>query len=100
MTVLVPILGDQLSFDLSSLAMVSQQDAIVLMMEVSDETTYVRHHKQKLVYIISAMRHHAQALRRRAGGSITCASTIRTTPAVSPAKLPALSSGTALTRFL
>jgi deoxyribodipyrimidine photolyase-related protein len=63
MTVLVPVLGDQLSFDLSALAMVSQQDAIVLMMEVSDETTYVRHHKQKLVYIISAMRHHAQALR-------------------------------------
>ncbi|WP_206239960.1 cryptochrome/photolyase family protein [Novosphingobium terrae] len=62
MTVLVPVLGDQLSLDLSSLAAVSQREAVVLMMEVSEETTYVRHHKQKLVYILSAMRHHARAL--------------------------------------
>ena len=33
------------------------------MMEVADETTYVRHHKQKIAYILSAMRHHAEALR-------------------------------------
>lgn len=62
MTVLIPVLGDQLSFGLSSLAAVLKHDAIVLMMEVAEETGYVRHHKQKLVYILSAMRHHAQAL--------------------------------------
>ncbi len=33
------------------------------MMEVADETGYVRHHKAKLAYIMSAMRHHAEALR-------------------------------------
>ncbi len=33
------------------------------MMEVTDETTYVRHHKRKIAFILSAMRHHAQALR-------------------------------------
>ncbi|WCM26751.1 cryptochrome/photolyase family protein [Sphingomonas sp. QA11] len=63
MTILIPVFGDQLSLDLSSLADMDQADSIVLMMEVADETTYVRHHKQKLVYILSAMRHHAEALR-------------------------------------
>jgi deoxyribodipyrimidine photolyase-related protein len=33
------------------------------MMEVADETTYVRHHKRKIAFILSAMRHHALALR-------------------------------------
>ncbi|WBH17861.1 cryptochrome/photolyase family protein [Sphingomonas radiodurans] len=63
MTILIPVLGDQLSFDLSSLNGVDPADAVILMMEVADETTYVRHHKTKLVYILSAMRHHAEALR-------------------------------------
>jgi deoxyribodipyrimidine photolyase-related protein len=62
MTVLIPILGDQLSLGLSSLDGADPADTVVLMMEVADETTYVRHHKQKLVYILSAMRHHAAAL--------------------------------------
>jgi len=34
------------------------------MMEVADETTYVRHHKRKIAFILSAMRHHAEALRQ------------------------------------
>lgn len=63
MTTLIPVLGDQLSPDLSSLANSDPADSVVLMMEVGDETTYVRHHKTKLVYILSAMRHHADALR-------------------------------------
>ena len=33
------------------------------MMEVTDETTYVRHHKAKIVLILSAMRHFAAELR-------------------------------------
>ena len=63
MTTLIPVLGDQLSFDLSSLAGGDLADSIILMMEVADETTYVRHHKRKIAYILSAMRHHAEALR-------------------------------------
>ena len=62
-TTLVPILGDQLTPTLSAIDGVDPADTVVLMMEVADETTYVRHHKTKLVYILSAMRHHAQALR-------------------------------------
>ncbi|WP_226632079.1 cryptochrome/photolyase family protein [Novosphingobium profundi] len=62
MPTLVPVLGDQLSLDLSSLAGMEARDVVVLMMEVADETTYVRHHKKKIAYILSAMRHHAQAL--------------------------------------
>jgi deoxyribodipyrimidine photolyase-related protein len=63
MTTLIPVLGDQLSLDLASLREANKDDAIVLMMEVADETTYVKHHKAKIAFILSAMRHHAQALR-------------------------------------
>lgn len=62
MTTLIPVLGDQLSLNLSSLRAVVPGDAVILMMEVVEETTYVRHHKIKLAYILSAMRHHVLAL--------------------------------------
>jgi deoxyribodipyrimidine photolyase-related protein len=62
MTVLVPILGDQLSQSISSLRDADKARTIVLMMEVADEASYVRHHRRKLAYIFSAMRHHAAAL--------------------------------------
>ncbi|MET0250558.1 MAG: cryptochrome/photolyase family protein [Novosphingobium sp.] len=63
MTTLIPVLGDQLSLNLSSLAGEERAGCVVLMMEVADETAYVRHHQTKLAYILSAMRHHAEALR-------------------------------------
>lgn len=63
MTALVPVLGDQLSLRLSSLRHCDRADTVVLMMEVADETAYVRHHKRKLALILSAMRHHAERLR-------------------------------------
>ncbi len=63
MKTLIPVLGDQLSPTLSSLDRQRKADAVVLMMEVADETRYVRHHKQKIAFILSAMRHHAAALR-------------------------------------
>ena len=59
MTILIPVLGDQLSHDLASLRGIDQSDAVVLLMELSDETTYVRHHKRKIALILSAMRHFA-----------------------------------------
>lgn len=64
MTILIPVLGDQLSHELASLRNVDRGSAIVLMMEVAEETTYVRHHKRKIVLVLSAMRHFAQELRR------------------------------------
>ncbi|MDT0575036.1 cryptochrome/photolyase family protein [Croceicoccus sp. F390] len=63
MTVLVPILGDQLSPDLASLRGCTKEGTVLLLMEVREETTYVRHHKQKIVLILSAMRHFAEAMR-------------------------------------
>ena len=63
MNTLIPVLGDQLSVSISSLAGQDRATSVVLMMEVVEETTYVRHHKTKLAYILSAMRHHALALR-------------------------------------
>ena len=65
MSVLRVILGDQLSFDVSALAGLDPARDIVLMMEVMEESTYVRHHKQKIVLILSAMRHFAYDLRQR-----------------------------------
>ncbi len=61
--VLVPILGDQLTRSLASLRGRTKDDTIVLMMEVWDEATYVKHHKQKIALIFSAMRHFAAELR-------------------------------------
>ncbi|RYD64683.1 MAG: cryptochrome/photolyase family protein [Sphingomonadales bacterium] len=63
MTLLIPVLGDQLSTGLASLRDVDRRTAVVLMMEVWDEATYVRHHKKKIALIFSAMRHFAAALR-------------------------------------
>ena len=55
------ILGDQLSKDISSLQDASPDD-VVLMCEVRAEATYVKHHKKKIAFVFSAMRHFAQSL--------------------------------------
>ena len=62
---LIPILGDQLSYELSSLKAADPATTVLLIAEVADETTYVRHHRRKLAYILSAMRHFAEAMRAR-----------------------------------
>jgi deoxyribodipyrimidine photolyase-related protein len=59
------VLGDQLTHDLSSLCDIDPAQDVVLMVEVHDETTYVRHHKQKIAFLFSAMRHFAEELRER-----------------------------------
>lgn len=59
------VLGDQLSHGLSSLADIDLAHDIILMVEVDEETVYVPHHKQKIVFILSAMRHFADELRAR-----------------------------------
>ncbi len=63
MTILVPILGDQLSHDLASLRAAGRGEAVVVMAEVAEEAGYVAHHKQKLALVFSAMRHFADELR-------------------------------------
>ena len=61
MPVLRLVLGDQLTRSLSALDGVAAGDPI-LMVEVREETTYVPHHKQKIAFILSAMRHFADEL--------------------------------------
>jgi deoxyribodipyrimidine photolyase-related protein len=65
MSILRFVLGDQLSADLSALRDIDPAKDVVLMAEVSDETRYVPHHKQKIAFILSAMRHFAEDLRGR-----------------------------------
>jgi deoxyribodipyrimidine photolyase-related protein len=62
MAVLRFVLGDQLSLNLVSLRDADKSQDVVLMVEVADEATYVRHHKQKLAFVFSAMRHFAKEL--------------------------------------
>ena len=62
MAVLRVILGDQLSPTISSLRGADKTKDTILICEVQQEATYVKHHKKKLVFIFSAMRHFAQEL--------------------------------------
>ena len=60
---LILILGDQLSPSIFSLRQAKRDRDRVLMVEVSEEATYVRHHKKKIAFLFSAMRHFAEDLR-------------------------------------
>jgi deoxyribodipyrimidine photolyase-related protein len=57
------VLGDSLSRLVSALRDIDRDRDVVLMVEVDEEATYVRHHKQKIVLVLSAMRHFAESLR-------------------------------------
>jgi len=56
------VLGDQLSRELSSLKGCNKSQDKILLAEVREEATYVKHHKKKIVLLFSAMRHFAKAL--------------------------------------
>ncbi len=60
---LILILGDQLSPDVSALRQADRATDLIVMAEVESEGTYVPHHPQKIVLILSAMRHFAHGLR-------------------------------------
>ena len=62
MGILRLVLGDQLSPGLSSLRDAQAGD-VILIAEVAEEATYVRHHKKKIAFLFAAMRHFAQELR-------------------------------------
>lgn len=64
MAVLRFLLGDQLTRSVSALRDLDKKRDTVLMVEVADETTYVPHHPQKIVFILSAMRHFAEVLKK------------------------------------
>ncbi|WP_417480764.1 cryptochrome/photolyase family protein [Maricaulis maris] len=59
---LILILGDQLSLEISSLKAADKARDRVLLVEVMEEATYVRHHKKKIAFLFSAMRHFAAEL--------------------------------------
>ena len=60
---IVLILGDQLSLTISSLRDRDKASTTILMCEVAAETGYVQHHKKKIAFLFSAMRHFAEELR-------------------------------------
>lgn len=57
------LLGDQLTRGIASLKDLDPKTDIVLMAEVMEEASYVRHHKQKLVFLFAAMRAFARELK-------------------------------------
>lgn len=59
------ILADQLTHDISALNDIDKGKDVVLMCEVASETDYVKHHKKKIAFLFSAMRHFAEELRTK-----------------------------------
>tara|TARA_B100000700_G_scaffold237121_1_gene263225 strand:- start:43 stop:1572 length:1530 start_codon:yes stop_codon:yes gene_type:complete len=64
MSNLILILGDQLNKQISSLNNFSREKDFILMCEVAEEANYVKHHKKKIAFIFSAMRHFAHELKK------------------------------------
>lgn len=62
MSALILIMGDQLSFDIPALKAGSKETDVVLLAELREEASYVQHHKKKIAFLFSAMRHFAKAL--------------------------------------
>jgi deoxyribodipyrimidine photolyase-related protein len=59
---LIFIFGDQLSSTLPSLAQANKKDDVIFMCEVQSEAVAVKHHKKKIAFLFSAMRHFANSL--------------------------------------
>ncbi|MDJ0826803.1 MAG: cryptochrome/photolyase family protein [Rhodobacter sp.] len=63
MSRLVLILGDQCTPDIAALQEADKATDVVVMAEVAEEATYVRHHVKKIAFLFSVMRHFVQDLR-------------------------------------
>jgi deoxyribodipyrimidine photolyase-related protein len=63
-TRLVLVLGDQLTKDAGALKAADRETDVVVMAEVAEETTYVRHHPKKIALVLAGMRKFAAALRK------------------------------------
>lgn len=59
------ILGDQLSHSISSIEDCDKANDIILMCEVLEEATYVKHHKKKIAFLFSSMRHFAAEMTQK-----------------------------------
>ena len=59
---LIVIFGDQLSLNISSLQTANPKKDMILMCELRNEAEYVKHHKMKIAFIFSAMRHFSKTL--------------------------------------
>jgi deoxyribodipyrimidine photolyase-related protein len=59
---LIPVFADQLSHCVAGLKASDRETDVVLMMEVSAEADYIPHHRKKLAFLFSAMRHFADEL--------------------------------------
>ncbi len=64
MSALILVLGDQLNSCLPAIAKADKTTDTLFMAEVREEATYVKHHKTKIAFLFSAMRHFAQSLKR------------------------------------
>lgn len=64
MSALRLVLGDQLTRSISILRDIDIARDVVLMAEVMEEASHVPHHRQKIAFLFSAMRHFAEELRR------------------------------------
>ena len=62
MTTLRLILGDQLTLSLGILQQADKARDVILLCEVWEEATYVKHHPKKIALLFSAMRHFAAEL--------------------------------------
>jgi deoxyribodipyrimidine photolyase-related protein len=56
------VLGDQLTSSIAALRDTDRGHDVVLMAEVAAETTYVKHHKKKIAFVLAAMRAFARRL--------------------------------------
>lgn len=65
MTALRLVLADQLSETLASLQGIDPSNDIIILCEVMDEATYVKHHKKKIAFLFAAMRHFADKCRSK-----------------------------------
>ncbi len=63
MTRLILVLGDQLTESVAALAAGDTTRDVVVMAEVRDEASYVRHHPKKIAFLFAAMRKFADRLR-------------------------------------
>ena len=59
------ILADQLSDTLATLRDADAAQDILMLCEVYEEATYVKHHKKKIAFLFAAMRHFAERLKSR-----------------------------------
>jgi deoxyribodipyrimidine photolyase-related protein len=59
---IVLVLGDQLTPGIAALRAADPANSVVLIAEVAAETRYVQHHKKKIAFLFSAMRHFADEL--------------------------------------